>query len=130
METETYHFKAGDCRCIAVSDGYHTYTPPVFPPPATLLFANASGESLEQALAEHNLSSEQWVEWRSPYICLIVNMGGKLLLADTGAGALAPTTGKLLENLQAEKITPEDIALAAGRLTFMFENVSSLFTQL
>jgi len=28
---------------------------------------------------------------------------------DTGAGSLAPTTGRLLQNLQAEGITPEDI---------------------
>jgi glyoxylase-like metal-dependent hydrolase (beta-lactamase superfamily II) len=31
------------------------------------------------------------------------------VLVDTGAGALSPTTGKLLHNLKAEGITPEDI---------------------
>ena len=31
------------------------------------------------------------------------------MLVDTGAGGLAPTTGKLIPNLRAEGITPEDI---------------------
>jgi len=35
--------------------------------------------------------------------------GDHLVLVDTGAGGLAPTTGRLLPNLQAEGIAPEDI---------------------
>ena len=44
MADETYRFKVGDIQCLAVSDGSHTYVPPNFPPPATLLFANAPAE--------------------------------------------------------------------------------------
>ena len=109
MSNETFRFKTGKLECIAVSDGTLTYAPPTFPPPATLLFANAPRERLEQALLEHNLQPEQWVEWTSPYICLVVNTGDHLVLADTGAGDLAPTTGRLLQNLEAEGIAPEDI---------------------
>jgi len=82
---------------------------PIFPPPANLLFANAPKECLEQALREHNLQPEQWTEWISPYICVVVNTGEHRVLVDTGAGDLGPNTGKLLQNLQAEGIMPEDI---------------------
>jgi glyoxylase-like metal-dependent hydrolase (beta-lactamase superfamily II) len=108
MDTESYRFRVGNFKCIAVSDGTHTYAPPDFPPPATLLFSNAPGESLEPALLQHNLPAP-WAAWTSPYICLVVDTGKHLILVDTGAGNLAPTTGRLLKNLKAERITPGDI---------------------
>jgi glyoxylase-like metal-dependent hydrolase (beta-lactamase superfamily II) len=109
MNAEIYHFKVGTFKCMAVSDGTHTYTPPTFPPPATFLFANAPKERLEQVLSEHSLQPEQWIEWISPYICVVVDTGKHRVLVDTGAGALAPNTGRLLQNLQAEGIAPGDI---------------------
>jgi len=109
MNTEIYRFKVGTFECMAVSDGTHTYTPPTFPPPVTFLFANAPKERLERALRGHNLQPEQWTEWISPYICVVVNTGEHRVLLDTGADSLGPNTGKLLQNLQAEGIAPEDI---------------------
>jgi glyoxylase-like metal-dependent hydrolase (beta-lactamase superfamily II) len=109
MSKETFQFDVGKLKCITVSDGNLTYVPPTFPPPATLLFANAKRELLEQVLLEHNLQPKQWVEWTSPYICLLVNTGDHLVLVDTGAGSFAPTTGRLLQNMQAEGIGPGDI---------------------
>jgi glyoxylase-like metal-dependent hydrolase (beta-lactamase superfamily II) len=109
MNTEIYRFKVGTFECMAVSDGTFTYTPPMFPPPATFLFANALRERLEQVLREHNLQPEQWVEWISPYICMVVNTGKHRVLVDTGAGGLGPNTGKLLQNLRAGGIGPGDI---------------------
>ena len=109
MSNDTYHFKIGRFECTAVSDGTLTYTPPAFPPPATLLFANAPKERLEQMLLEHNLQSEQWVEWTSPYICLVAKTDDHLVLVDTGAGGLASTTGRLMQNLREARIAPEDI---------------------
>ncbi len=94
---------------MAVSDGTHTYAPPTFPPPATFLFTNASGRSLEQVLRRHNLESERWAEWVSPYICLVINTGEHRVLVDTGANGLGPDTGRLLQNLRTERIEPEDI---------------------
>ena len=111
MGTEVYHFSVGTFECMAVSDGTHTYAPPAFPPPAAFLFANAPKEHLEQALREHNLQPGQWVEWISPYICLVVKTGEHCVLVDTGADGLAPTTGRLLQNLHAEGIAPEDIGM-------------------
>jgi len=109
MTTDIYRFKVGDFQCVAVSDGTHTYAPPTFPPPAIFLFTNAPRERLEETLREHNLYPGQWTEWVSPYICLAVNTGEHQVLVDTGAGDLAPSTGKLLQNLQAAGIAPEDI---------------------
>ncbi len=109
MSTEVYHFKIGAFECIAVSDGTLTYTPPTFPPPATLLFCNAPKERLEQSLRQHNIQPEHWTEWISPYICVLVNTGEYLVLIDTGADGLGPNTGRLLQNLQADGIAPESI---------------------
>ena len=53
MDTEVYRFKVGDFECMAVSDGSLAYAPPLFPPPATLLFANAPKELLDRLLGEH-----------------------------------------------------------------------------
>jgi glyoxylase-like metal-dependent hydrolase (beta-lactamase superfamily II) len=94
---------------MAVSDGSHTYTPPTFPSPDIFLFANAPKECLEQVLREHSLKPEQWIEWISPYICVVVDTGKHRVLVDTGADGLDPNTGRLLQNLQAEGIAPGDI---------------------
>ena len=109
MSKETFRFETGKIECMAVSDGTLTYGPPTFPPPTTLLFANAPRDRLEEVLLEHDLQPDQWAEWTSSYICLVVNTGDQLVLVDTGAGPLAPTTGRLLQNLQAEGIAPTDI---------------------
>jgi len=109
MNGEVHRFKVGSFECMAVSDGTHTYAPPTFPPPATLLFVNAPRRRLGQMLREHNLHPEQWTEWISPYIYQLVNTGKHWVLVDTGADGLAPSTGRLLQNLQAEGISPEDI---------------------
>jgi glyoxylase-like metal-dependent hydrolase (beta-lactamase superfamily II) len=74
-----------------------------------MLFANAPGDALNRVLLGYDLSSESWTEWNSPYICLYVDTGEHRVLVDTGAGNLAPTTGKLIQNLWANGITPEDI---------------------
>jgi len=109
MNTEVYRFKVGTLDCMAVSDGTFTYAPPTFPPPATLLFANAPSEGLEQVLREHKLQPAQWGEWISPYICLLINTGEHLVLVDTGANGLGPHTGRLYHNLRDEGIAPEEI---------------------
>ena len=109
MNTEIYRFNLGTFECMAVSDGIHIYRPPMFPPPADFLFVNAPGRPRDQALREHNLQPEQWAEWVSPYICLVVDTGEHRVLVDTGADGLDPNTGKLVQNLRAEGIAPEDI---------------------
>ena len=109
MNSQTHGFEVGSFQCIAVSDGTHTYAPPAFPTPAVFLFANAPRGLLEQVLRKHSLELEQWREWVSPYICLVINTGEHRVLVDTGANGLGPNTGNLLGNLKTEGIEPEDI---------------------
>jgi glyoxylase-like metal-dependent hydrolase (beta-lactamase superfamily II) len=100
MSSESYRFKVGTFDClIAISDGSFTY-------PARMLFANAPEECLQQELPAYSPSSEQVT---TPYTCLLVDTGRHRHLVDTGAGGLEPSTGKLLANLRAEGIMPEDI---------------------
>jgi glyoxylase-like metal-dependent hydrolase (beta-lactamase superfamily II) len=108
MNNNYYRFKLGDLACIAVSDGSYTYTPPQFPPPENLLFSNASRESLKSIEQAYKLPSP-WTEWVSPYICLVVKTDKHLVLVDTGAGGLAPTTGRLIANLREAGISPDAI---------------------
>ena len=109
MNSRTHSFTVGSFQCIAISDGTLTYAPPTFPPPAVLLFANAPVELLGQTLGKHGLQPEQWQEWVSPYICLVINTGEHRVLVDTGADGLGQNTGKLVRNLKNEGIEPEDI---------------------
>jgi glyoxylase-like metal-dependent hydrolase (beta-lactamase superfamily II) len=106
---EIYRFKIGAFDCSVVSDGTFTYNPPTFPPPTTFLFTNAQKEELAQALHNHNIDTEKWTEWISPYLCMVVNTGENTVLVDTGADGLGPDTGKLLQNLKSTGISPGDI---------------------
>jgi glyoxylase-like metal-dependent hydrolase (beta-lactamase superfamily II) len=104
MSNESYRFKVGTFECIVVEDGSFTYEHP-----AHVFFTNAPQESLAQALGEHGLNLEEWHEYVSPYPSLVINTGQHRVLVDTGAGGLGPSTGKLIPNLQATGIAPEDI---------------------
>ena len=104
MSSKNYSIQVGTFECIVVSDGSFAY-----PHPAQIFFVNAPRERLEQVLREHNINPEQWEQHVTPYLCLVINTGQNLVLVDTGAGGLSPTAGKLISNLRAEGIAPEDI---------------------
>jgi glyoxylase-like metal-dependent hydrolase (beta-lactamase superfamily II) len=99
MQADTYRFKIGNFNGLAVSDGTFDY-------PAGLFFANARKEDYEQELSERQLPLEQIT---TPYVCLYLDTGKHRVLVDTGAGKLAPTTGRLIQNLRGEGIDPETI---------------------
>lgn len=108
MSSERYRFDVGSYKCIAISDGTFAYPRPsqnVF----INFFVNAPEDRLRRVLKSHGLVPEQWEEYVSPYICLVISDGKEHVLVDTGAGNLAPTTGRLVPNLEAEGISPEDI---------------------
>lgn len=105
MSNKNFPFRLGTFECIVVSDGTHTYLHPI----QIFVSVNAPKERLEQVLRGHNLDPERWEQYISPYPSLVINTGQHLVLVDTGAGGLEPTTGKLIPNLQAEGIKPEDI---------------------
>jgi glyoxylase-like metal-dependent hydrolase (beta-lactamase superfamily II) len=109
MEPSTYDFRVGDIRCTALSDGTFTYGPPIFPPPAGMFFANAPLPGLTDALAAHGIEAECWESLTTCYTCLLVQSGGRVVLVDTGAGALGPDTGKLLDSLGLAGIGPEHV---------------------
>jgi glyoxylase-like metal-dependent hydrolase (beta-lactamase superfamily II) len=109
MNENTYRFQVGHIQCTTISDGMLTYTPPTFPPPPTLLFANAPKDNLEEVLQFYSIQMRSWLSWTSPYNCLLINTGKHLVLVDTGADGLAPTTGRLIQNLRAEGISLGDI---------------------
>lgn len=104
MLGESHRFQLGVFECIVVNDGNFAYHDP-----ASVFFANASGQRLERALREYHLDSEHWEEYISPYPSLVIQTGQHRLLVDTGAGRMAPTTGNLIPNLQANGIPPEEI---------------------
>jgi len=108
MSSERYRFNVGFFDCIAVSDGTFSYPHPsknVF----INFFVNAREDHLRRVLGDHDLVPERWEEYVSPYNCLVIVNGQDHVLIDTGAGNLAPTTGRLIHNLTAEGISPEDI---------------------
>ncbi len=106
MSAESYHFKVGTFECILVNDGTLAYTEP-----ASVHFANAPLDRLEQALHAYNIQLDQWKEWISPLPCLVIKTGEHLVLVDTGLGHIdwGPNAGKLLTSLQSEGIMPDDI---------------------
>src|SRR5271167_5229109 len=99
MEAETYRFKIGAFHCLAVSDGTLVY-------PTGMFFVNARKEEYEGALGERRLPLD---EIETPYICLYLDTGEHRVLVDTGAGKLAPTTGRLVKNLRSAGIDPATI---------------------
>jgi glyoxylase-like metal-dependent hydrolase (beta-lactamase superfamily II) len=99
MASNSRRFNIGDIECVAVSDG-------TFPYPLAWLFSNVPAEQAESSLRQRGLPTTH-VE--SPYTCLLVKTGKHKLLIDTGADGLAPTTGNLLKNLEAEGVSPQEI---------------------
>jgi glyoxylase-like metal-dependent hydrolase (beta-lactamase superfamily II) len=109
MNTEVYRFKVGDFQCTAINDGTFTYEPPLIPPPADFLFANAPKELLKETLNKHGIQPEEWMAFVSPFTCVMVNTGRHKVLVDTGADGLTPNTGRLLRNLHAVGIEAGEI---------------------
>ena len=99
MSTNSYRFKLGEFECVSLSDGTMDY-------PLQNLFANVPKVQIEEILQQRNLPIDFIT---TPYTFLYVNTGEQRVLVDMGAGDLAPTTGKLLQNMRAAGIYPTDI---------------------
>lgn len=103
MSEDIYRFKVGKFDCAIVNDGFYTY-----PEPAKVLFENVPSDELASALNKHDIELDSWQEYVSPYPSLVIDTGRHLVLVDTGMGDRVPSTGKLLDNLQAAGFRPED----------------------
>jgi glyoxylase-like metal-dependent hydrolase (beta-lactamase superfamily II) len=103
-----YRFRIGAFEATAVSDG-----PLHLGEPQPNVFVGMSKEDFAKALADNflpadNVKLEQNV--------LVVNTGEKLVMFDTGTGSqklMGPDTGRLLANLKAAGIDPQDIDAVA-----------------
>jgi len=94
-----YRFNIGQFECVSISDGTFDYDP-------GHLFLGKSREEISHIMLEHDMPSDIIT---SPYTFLFVNTGKNKLLVDMGAGKLGPNTGKMMDNLKAAGIQPEEI---------------------
>lgn len=88
-------FKIGEVECASVSAGEAWFN-------ATSFFANALPDELTSALKEHGIQGEKIL---TPFNCLLIRLPDQNILIDVGMDR----AGKLLENLQSEGLTPDQI---------------------
>jgi glyoxylase-like metal-dependent hydrolase (beta-lactamase superfamily II) len=96
-----YRYKVGDFELTAVNDGVNRV------PMKDGFIRNAPLTDIQQALEDAYLPKDVL---GIPFNQLIVNTGRKVVLIDTGTGGqLAPTAGKLIENMEAAGIDPKSV---------------------
>ena len=98
-----YRFKVGSIEGTVVSDG----TLPLGEPSGS--FLGTSKAEVQKMLTDNFLDPTKVVLEQN---ALVLNLGDKLALIDTGMGTspmFGPTTGKLLKSLAAAGIDPKDI---------------------
>ena len=99
MPEGSYRFPVGSLWCTALSDGYYAY-------PTEWFFPNAEPAALAEALEKRRLPHESIL---SPYTCLLIETGRRVVLVDTGAGAVSQTTGAIAARLEMAGIRPKDV---------------------
>jgi glyoxylase-like metal-dependent hydrolase (beta-lactamase superfamily II) len=99
MENGFFRFQVGNNECVSLYDGTADYQ-------LDSMVVNAPRSDVESALHAHGLPTQIIT---TPFTSLYVNTGKHRVLVDTGAGALLPTTGKLLQSLRNAEIKPESI---------------------
>jgi len=94
-----YRMMLGDFDIVALSDGSHPF-------PVESVMTGTSPESLARALAADDLA----LPLQGSINAFLVNTGTRLVLIDTGAGALyGACCGQLLANLRAAGYAPEQV---------------------
>jgi glyoxylase-like metal-dependent hydrolase (beta-lactamase superfamily II) len=94
------HVNVGSVEIVAVSDGALRL-------PAWFMFVGAPPEQVNAALGDDLLDGGLF---EANYGCFLVRSSGKTVLVDTGDGAKRPGTGgKLLTNLEALGVRPDDV---------------------
>ncbi|MHA4866340.1 MBL fold metallo-hydrolase [Duganella sp. PWIR1] len=94
-----YRVMLGEFEITALSDGTHPF-------PVDTVMTNISPQQALQDLADADLK----LPLQGSINAFLINTGGKLILVDTGAGALyGDCCGKLLANLRAAGYQPEQV---------------------
>lgn len=94
-----YRMLLGDFQVTALSDGSHVF-------PVDTVMIDTTQEQVAAALARDDLAPPI----QGSINAFLVNTGSKLVLIDTGAGALyGACCGKLLDNLRAAGYRPEQV---------------------
>lgn len=99
MPEGSYRFQIGSLGCTVLSDGYVDYPSPWF-------FPNAQPVALAEALEKRRLPHDYIL---SPYTCLLIETGRRVVLVDTGAGQASSTTGAIVARLEMAGIRPKDV---------------------
>lgn len=99
MPEGSHCFQVGSINCTVLTDGYYSY-------PVSWFFPNADPEELQIALERRRQSPESVL---SPYTCLLVETGSRVVLVDTGAGEYSRTTGAIQARLEVAGIRPRDV---------------------
>ena len=95
-----YRYKVGDVEITAIADGMRT-----FPLPSGFV-RNQTPEAVKAALTAAFLSDTQV---SMPFTVLLINVGGRLVLVDTGNGGEPGVVGQLRGTLGTLGIAPEAI---------------------
>ena len=95
MPDNVLRFQIGEFTCYPVADGDLVY-------PRGVILAGAADDELAALYPE---------QMTIPYTALLVDTGAYRILVDTGAGPLAPTTGRLLDSLRAARLDPDTVDL-------------------
>ena len=99
MPEGSHRFEIGSIRCTVLTDGYASY-------PRKWFFPNADPDALAAALQAHGLPAERIL---SPYTCLLIETGRRVILVDTGGGPSAATSGAIAARLEYAGIHLKDV---------------------
>lgn len=95
-----YRFRIGDIGATVISDGTLTGSPRIYA-------SSAAPEELSAALQDAFLPADRFTLNLNP---LLIENGGRKILIEAGAGwTMGPDGGKLIGNLAAIGVRPEDI---------------------
>ncbi|HEV2448212.1 MAG TPA: MBL fold metallo-hydrolase [Candidatus Sulfopaludibacter sp.] len=99
MPAGSHHFQVGEISCTVLTDGYAAY-------PTGWFFPDADPARLGDGLRSHGLPVEHVL---SPYSCLLIETGRRVILADAGAGPSVATSGAIAARLEMAGIRPKDV---------------------
>ena len=99
MPEGSHRFEIGTIRCTVLADGYASYPVPWF-------FPNAPEATVARALEKRGLPTDRIL---SPYTCLLIETGNRIILVDAGAGPAATTSGAIGARLEKAGIRPENV---------------------